>query len=175
MRVRQWRTSRQWFPQVSTNWSTQTRWVGIGPNWEKRSAQLCTFPNMPTQANTIPAHAGTSPDMPAHSWTAVEPPSQKRKPLCERYLHRWIRAVFAFRAEAWSGDHATTRIVAKGLKSNDLRTARGCRGERRFTKRLFRFWVQNIAIRPPGESVILSGAKNLADFTGNGDPSLRSG
>ncbi len=65
---------------------------------EKSSAQLCTFPNMPTQANTIPAHAGTSPYMPAHSCATLEPPSQKHKSLCKRYLHRWIRASFPFRA-----------------------------------------------------------------------------
>ena len=117
MRVRLWRTSRQWLPQVSTNWSMPTGWVGMGPNREKRSAQLCTFPNMPTQANTIPAHPGTSPNMPARSCTTVEPPSPTRKPLYER-LHRWIRSSFAFRG----GRQAGLGRVAKALKSNDLCT-----------------------------------------------------
>ena len=58
---------------------------------------------MPTQANTIPAQASTSPDMPAHSRTTVEPPSKKRKPLCERYLHRWIRPSFPFRGGRQAG------------------------------------------------------------------------
>ncbi len=115
---RQWRTSRQWFPQVSTNWSTQDGWVWMGPNWEKSSAQLSTIRHMPTQANTIPAHAGTSASMPAHSCTTVEPPSSTRKPLRKRYLHRWIRFSFAFRG----GRHAGLGCVGKGLQSNDLRT-----------------------------------------------------
>ncbi len=116
MRVRQWRTSRQRYPQVSTNWSIPTGWVGMGPKLEKSSAQLCTFPNMPTQANTIPAHAGTSANMPARSCRTVEPPSPTHKPLYERYLHRWIRSSCAFRG----GRQAALGRVAKGLKSNDL-------------------------------------------------------
>ena len=96
MRVRHWRTSRQCYPQVPTNWSMPIGWVWIGPNREKRFAQLCTSFHMPTQANTIPAHANTSPNMPAHSSTTLEPPSQKHKPLCERYLHRWNRSSFPF-------------------------------------------------------------------------------
>jgi hypothetical protein len=35
--------------------------------------------------------------------------------------------------------------------------------------------VQNVAIGMALHPVILSAAKNLASFTGNGDPSLRSG
>ena len=68
---------------------------------------------MPTQGNTIPAHANTSPDMPAHSWTTVAPPPKNRKPLCDRYLHRLTRPAFAFWAEAWSGDHAKTWEIAE--------------------------------------------------------------
>ena len=114
MRVRLWRTSRPWLPQVSTNWSMPSGWVGMVPNREKRSAQLCTFPNMLTQANTIPAHPGTSPNMPARSCTTVEPPSPTRKPLYKR-LHRWIRSSFAFR----DGRQAGLGRVAKALKSNE--------------------------------------------------------
>jgi hypothetical protein len=79
-------------------------WVGLGESEvEKSSAQLCTFPNMPTQANTILAHASTSPYMPAHSCATLEPPSQKHKSLCERYLHRWIRPSFPFRGGRQAG------------------------------------------------------------------------
>jgi hypothetical protein len=45
---------------------------------------------------------------------------------------------------------------------------------RRF-QRLFSFTCETSQSGEPGEPVILSGAKNLACFTGNGDPSLRSG
>ena len=58
---------------------------------------------MPTQANTIPAHADTSPDMPAHACTTLVPPSQKRKPLCDIYLYRWIRPSFPFRGGRQAG------------------------------------------------------------------------
>ena len=59
-------------------------WVGLdGSTVGKRvSAQLCTFPNMPTQANTIPAHAGTSPNMPAHACTTVESRLLERTSRC---------------------------------------------------------------------------------------------
>ena len=66
MRVRQWRTSRQWLPQVSTNWSMPTGWVGMGPNWEKSPAQRCTFPNMPT---TSQHDSGTCQHKPGHAGT----------------------------------------------------------------------------------------------------------
>ncbi len=69
MRVRHWRATRQWLLQVSTHWSISTGCAYITPRWQKSLAQLCTFSNMPTQVNTIPAHAGTSPHMPTHSGT----------------------------------------------------------------------------------------------------------
>ncbi len=88
MRVRHGWTSRRWHPRFLTHWRTTIGWVLMGPNREKSSAQLCTFPNMPIQANTIPAHANTSPNMPARSCTAVESPAPTRKSLCESDLHR---------------------------------------------------------------------------------------
>ncbi len=130
MRVRQWWTGRQRRPQVPTYWITHSGWCRMIPRRKKSSAQLCTFPNMPTQANTSPAHAGRSPNMPTRSRTAVEAPSQKRKPLYERYLHRWIRSSFAFRGRRQAG----LRRVPKGLKSNDLCTGRACREDQRFWK-----------------------------------------
>ena len=92
-------------------------WVGWdGSESGKEVCTTCTFPNMPTQANTIPAHPGASPNVPARSCTTVEPPSPTRKPLYER-LHRWIRSSFAFR-----GGRGRLGRVAEALKSNDLCT-----------------------------------------------------
>jgi hypothetical protein len=58
---------------------------------------------MPTQANTIPAHADTCPHLPAHFCATLESPSQKRKPFCELDLHRWIRCCFTFRSGRQAG------------------------------------------------------------------------
>jgi hypothetical protein len=41
--------------------------------------------------------------IPASSWTTEEFPFQKRKPLCERYLHRWIRSSFPIRSRRQPG------------------------------------------------------------------------
>ena len=79
------------------------RWILAPTEVVVCSAQLCTSFHMPTQANTIPAHADTSPDMPAHTCTTLVPPSQKRKPLCDSYLYRWIRPSFPFRGGRQAG------------------------------------------------------------------------
>jgi hypothetical protein len=51
---------------------------------------------MPTQADTIPAQANTSPNVPAHFCATEESPSSTRNPLCERHLYRWLRTSFPF-------------------------------------------------------------------------------
>jgi hypothetical protein len=115
MRIRHWRTNRQRYAQVSTNWSTPTGWVLMGINCGKSPAQLCTIPNMPTQANTIPAHAGTSPNMPARLWN-------RRRRRVSRCVKDTYIAGYALRSLFGADVRPAWAAVAKGLKSNDLRS-----------------------------------------------------
>ena len=82
-RVRHWRTSRQWGPQVLSNWSVLTGWVGMSPNWQKSLAHLCTRLHMPGHFLHMPEHPQTCLYMPEHARTAGESPSPKCK--------RWVR------------------------------------------------------------------------------------
>ena len=65
---------------------------------------------MPEHFLHMPEHAQTCLYKPVHACTTEELPSQKRKPLCDRYLYRWIRPSFPF----WSG---RGRDVAYGRNS----------------------------------------------------------
>ena len=91
-RVRHWRTSRQWGPQVLTNWSMLTGWVGMGPNWEKSFAHLCTRLHMPGHFLHMPEHPQTCLYMPEHACTTVESPSPKHKRRSEHLPSLALRA-----------------------------------------------------------------------------------
>jgi hypothetical protein len=58
-----------------------------------RLAHLCTSQHMPGHFPHMPEQAQTCLYKPAHAYTTKELPSQRRKPLCGRYLHHRIRIV----------------------------------------------------------------------------------
>jgi hypothetical protein len=73
-RVCHWRTSRQWGPQVLSNWSVLTGWDGMGPNWQKSLAHPCTRLHMPGHVLHMRGHPQTCLYMPEHACMAVESP-----------------------------------------------------------------------------------------------------
>jgi hypothetical protein len=74
-RVRQWRTSRQWSPQVLTNGSVQSGWVGMSVQIWKRAlrifAHACTCPDISYTCPDMPKHACTCPNISARPWNRL--------------------------------------------------------------------------------------------------------
>jgi hypothetical protein len=64
----------------------------------------------------MPEHAQTCLYKPTHACKTEELPFTKRKPLYERYLHRWIRASFPLRA----GRHAGLGECRQGIEVKRL-------------------------------------------------------
>ena len=127
MRIRHWRTNRQRYA-ASFDQLEHAYWVGFdGYKLWKESCTTLHNPNMPTQANTIPAHAGTSPNMPARLWN-------RRRRRVSRCVKDTYIAGYALRSLFGADVRPAWAAVAKGLKSNDLPAARACRGDRRFAK-----------------------------------------
>jgi hypothetical protein len=96
-----------------------TNWVGWDESrLEKESSQLCTFPNMPSQANTIPAHARTSPYLPAHSCATLESCG------CHgRLVRPCFRAWRTSAASCLSRPPATSLWWARGSHGGRVRTS----------------------------------------------------
>ena len=66
---------RQRSPQVLSNWSVLTGWVGMGPNWQKSLAHPCTRLHMPGHFLHMREDLQTCLYMPEHSRTTVESPN----------------------------------------------------------------------------------------------------
>ncbi len=78
-----------------------THWVCLDRS--KVVKKSCTTLHIPEHAYTSQHNSGTCRHLPAHFCATLESPSQKRKPLCEGYLHRWIRCCFTFRGGRQAG------------------------------------------------------------------------
>ncbi len=98
-----------------------------------RLAHLCTSQHMPEHFLHMPEHAQTCLYKPAHACTTEELPSQKRKPLCDRYLGRWISPSFPFRD---GGTRETRGRGDAGTRRRGDAETRGRRdaGTRRFAR-----------------------------------------